>query len=340
MSKLILLLGNGFTIDLISKLGKSEVINTKNLFCKGDLVEWPDGQGKKGFLSYKNCRNLWNLGARPHMNERDAQEMIEDIISCANTLTRTMLDLSESENIYRSAYYELIAYLKHLFIMYNDLVLDSELMSEKINEWGWYRLINGANNSDLIDEINIITYNYDIFLERVLKLHNIGFNIVGLTDNDEKIKIFKPHGSISFCHQNSGEKSSYSIRKDPDMYEAKLTNFIVRYDKLDENYYIDAMIPPSGDSSRMTFQWAKEIRDEIETMVNHMTSEDKMVISGLSYWHVDRREIDDILVNTPKNVEISMVNPNPPKSLEAVISSIFDNYVLFSDSSSIGGLYE
>ena len=339
MARLILLIGNGFTIDLISKLERND-INTKNLFFDGDLVIWPDGQGRRGFLSYRNCKSLWSLGARPHMDDAAAQEIIEEIISCANTLTRSMIDVKniECSNIYRSAYYELIAYLKHLFIMYDKKVDDKELTCEKINEWGWYKLINDAYRSDSISEIDIVTYNYDIFLERVLRLHNIGYDIEGITGDGNKIKIYKPHGSISFCHKNKAERSMYKIRKEADMYEAQLSDFTVRYDCLDENYYVDAMIPPSGDSSRMTFQWAKDVRTLIGKLVNEMNADDQLVISGLSYWHVDRREIDEILVKAPSDMNVYMVNPCPPKSLEAVISCIFDKYVLLASSNNMEGI--
>ena len=94
----------GCTTDNIS-------LSPKNLFRNGDKVEWPDGSNEKGFLSYKRCKNLWNLGARPSMNDNEAQELVEEIISCANTIPKNMLD-DKSENIYVNAYFELVAYIK------------------------------------------------------------------------------------------------------------------------------------------------------------------------------------------------------------------------------------
>jgi len=339
MSKLMLVLGNGFTIDLIHQIEKEKEVNTVNLFYDGDIVEWPDGTKEKGFLSYRNCKNLWNLGARPKMDREKAQELIEDIISCANTLPQKMLvGTGEKDNIYINAYYELASYLKHLFIMYNQIVDDKELNGAKITEWGWYKLINSANNSPDIEEIDIVTYNYDIFLERILTLHNIRYDVVGIKEEGNKIKIFKPHGSISFCYNGKGEKEAFIIRKNADMYEAKISDFSVMYQQLDENYYVNAMIPPSGDSSRMTFKWADDLRTSIGDMLKKIDSSDRLIISGLSYWHVDRREIDEILISLPNEMKVYMVNPNPPKALNAVISCIFDKYVLFTDSKSIGDL--
>ena len=222
--------------------------------------------------------------------------------------------------------------------MYNGKIEDNELSGDKINKWGWYKLINEANKSKDIEEIDIITYNYDIFLERILTQNNIEFNIEGIEDKQAKIKIFKPHGSISFCHNNMSDKAGYVIRYKSDMYEANIKDFNVKYEKMDENYYIDAMIPPSGDSSRMTFRWAEDIRELIGKKVESVKNNDKLVISGLSYWHVDRREIDDILVNLPADMDVYMVNPHLPKSLDAVVSCVFDKYCLFTDSKNIGGI--
>jgi len=68
MKKLILILGNGLTMDLLSNLDTEKPnIDLINLFSKGDTVIWPDGNQERGFLSYKHCPSLWNLGARPNM---------------------------------------------------------------------------------------------------------------------------------------------------------------------------------------------------------------------------------------------------------------------------------
>ena len=51
-----------------------------------------------------------------------------------------------------------------------------------------------------------------------------------------------------------------------------------------------------------------------------------MVVCGLSYWHVDRREIDDLLMNVSDQVNLTFVNPSPPETFDAVLTSLFDNY--------------
>lgn len=338
MGKIVMVLGNGFTIDFIKYIHKEDVVNTANLFYDGDAVTWPDGSNSKGFLSYSHCKNLWNLGARPQMDKESAQEIIEEIISCANTLPRDRIASDNINNIYVNAYFELAAYLKHLFIMYNNKIKDSDITGANISQWGWYKLVSKAYANQNIDEIHIITYNYDLFLERVLRLHNISYDIVGIDESDNKIKIYKPHGSISFCHKIKGEREDFSIRRSISYYEAELSDFVIGDKELDDNYIISAMIPPSGDSSRMTFKWASDLRKKISSMIGAVNAEDKLIVSGISYWHVDRKEIDEVLISLPPDINAYMVNPYPPKTLDAVMSCLFDKYVLFVDSKRIGEL--
>ena len=175
MKKLILILGNGFTIDLLAHLEQQKVnIDLTNLFSKGDTVVWPDGSHERGFLSYKHCPSLWNLGARPNMDSNSANELIEDIITCANMVSSSNA-VPKENNIYLSAYYELVAYLKHLFIQYNKEVSDSELQAENIQTWGWLRLIKEANDSSEYDRIIICAYRlYAVERKIDTKVRNIG----------------------------------------------------------------------------------------------------------------------------------------------------------------------
>lgn len=339
MKKLILILGNGFTIDLLAHREQQKVnIDLTNLFSKGDTVVWPDGSHERGFLSYKHCPSLWNLGARPNMDSNSANELIEDIITCANMVSSSNA-VPKENNIYLSAYYELVAYLKHLFIQYNKEVSDSELQAENIQTWGWLRLIKEANDSSEYDRIIIITYNYDIFLERILSLHNLPFSVEGLESDSKKILLLKPHGSISFTHKDANDASIFSIRKSTDMYEASLNDFSVRYDDLEKNYLVNALIPPAGDSSRLTYKWANDLRKILEACMSDISEEDKCVISGLSYWHVDRREIDALLAKiSEKNIDTYLVNPHPPKALSAVLTCVLPKHVTYSSSEWIGGI--
>ena len=71
---------------------------------------------------------------------------------------------------------------------------------------------------------------------------------------------------------------------------------------------------------------------EILNIFNNTNENDECIMCGISYWHVDRNEIDNILVRLSPKINIKMINPYPPKSLTAVLTSLFKNFVLYPKS--------
>ena len=323
-----ILLGNGFTIDLINFLSqkKEREINVKNLFSNGELVPWP-GNDKPGFLSYRYCPNLWTLGARPNMSDEEAINLIEDIITCANILHRNN---KKSSNIYIKAYKELVTYLHALFAYYNNIL---DIDSEDFSDWAWFKFLNKLYNSTDVKKIHIVTFNYDIWLERILKKHNIQFDVSNLEDQQKKVVIYKPHGSISFSHKVKKEKEAFQIRYDSDSNDGNIDEFSLNYASIDTLNSVNAIIPPAGDSSRLDFKWAKEIRDNAKEIAKSLDKDDELLICGLSYWHVDRLEIDSILTSiNPEIEEVKVINPYTPKVFNAIITTLFDKVIFYSNS--------
>lgn len=100
------------------------------------------------------------------------------------------------------------------------------------------------------------------------------------------------------------------------------------------------MIPPAGDSTRMANTWSGQTSQNVILEAGELTANDELMICGISYWHVDRAELDNILVNVDPLVNVYMFNPNPNKSLNAVLTSMFSNYVYHTSSYSLKGRYE
>lgn len=328
-----IILGNGFTIDFMNYLQtkKNHEINVRNLFSNGEIVPWP-GNDKPGFLSYRYCPNLWTLGARPDMPDTEAIELIEDIITCANILHRNN---KKSDNIYIKAYKELVSYLQSLFVFYNNKL---DIASEEFSDWSWFKFLNNIYNDENVEKIHIITFNYDIWLERILKKNNIDFNISNLEEKEDgaekikKIKIYKPHGSISFSHRVKKEQEAFEIRYD-DINDCDIEEFSLKYEEIDALNSINAIIPPAGDSNRLDFKWAKQIRDNAKRIATELKKEDELLICGLSYWHVDRLEIDGILTSINPDIdEIKVINPSTPKVFNAIITTLFDKVIFYKNS--------
>ena len=55
---ILIVLGNGFSIDLVKHINKETDINLSNLFRNGDKVLWP-ANDEPGFLSQYHCPELF-----------------------------------------------------------------------------------------------------------------------------------------------------------------------------------------------------------------------------------------------------------------------------------------
>lgn len=337
--KLFIILGNGFTIDFINQIDKTSDINVSNLFQKGCEVPWPVNKNP-GFLSFRYCPNLWNLGARPNMDDENARDLMEDIITCVNVYAtyrikdkKSGVGQSETQpnDIYIYAYKELAQYLKHLFVSYNKLIPE---IPDSIANWSWVKFLRHHVTANVYDEISIVTYNYDVWLERILQKFLIPFNVacIGAQTAGTKITIYKPHGSISFAHKEELDMDSYSISKDRELPDGACADFSVTYEDMDSNYLVSAMIPPAGESARFNHTWAREIRTAATDKAKTLTKDDEIILCGSSYWHVDRSELDELITNCDKDIALSMINPHPKRTLNAVLTSIFSNFVAYTNS--------
>ena len=332
--KKMIFLGNGFTIDFLNQLDDVDDIDVINLFKNGDDIEWPENN-ISGFLSYRHCPNLWNLGIRPYESKENNYAIFEDIITCAN-MSNEFPQLNIENKIYLKAYKELINYLKFLFISYNKNFSFNE---SSIKEWGWYKFFFKLEKDDGISEVNIITFNYDIFLEQILQTIGIDFNISAFENKSSKFNIIKPHGSISFRHKTKLESTAYRIKYELESLITNVTDYEIDYnfDYTKEIPIVSALLPPAGDSSRFNkLSWAKTLRDVVMEKTKQLNSNDDIIICGLSYWHVDRQEIDKYLTRINENVNVYLINPNPPSVFNAVLTTIFKNVVVYRKSDNLG----
>lgn len=335
MKDIFIVLGNGFSIDFLNHLKEVEPkageISLSNLFENGELVPWP-GDGKPGFLSYKHCPNLWTLGARPNLDAKSTIDLIENIITCANALNNRPRSV---DSIYMRAYKELVTYLKALFIFYNDKI---NVPNINLESWGWNKYLVELSADKNINKIHIVTLNYDVWLERILKKNDIEFSLSKFEEN-KKIIVYKPHGSISFSHSTKKIKDVFEIGYEQDVLDGKLSEFSVEYDNLTALNSINAMVPPAGDSNRLDFEWASEIRKEIIEVSESLNDNDELIICGTSYWHVDRQEIDRILTSIGTDIsDVKVVNPYSPDVFNAVITTLFTNVKFFKDSKPLAQL--
>lgn len=356
MKRILIILGNGFTIDFLQKYSqwkKSDInIDVRNLFKYGEGVITPWDE-RPGFLSYKHCPNLWMLGARPNLTCAESNALIEEIISCANMFFDFVMDdekrlkrikmISASDtNIHLKAYKELIMYLGCLFNAYNNYITDEDIKDfvNESNEWGWLKVFKDLKNHTEV-YLDVITFNYDIWLERVLKACEIKYTIGAFDKSEAKVRIYKPHGSISFFKKDSNEEQ-FRVNYQLNIEGIGIEQLTVS-EEIDKKNCSSIIIPPAGEAERLKqiAPWASIIESEAIKSIRQMdqNKNNLVIMCGLSYWHVDRREIDQLLVNIDEETEFILINPSPPRDLNAVLSSIFKNYVLQTSADNLGGIF-
>jgi hypothetical protein len=300
------------------------------------------------------------------MDAHGSSSLIEQIITCANVYGAAALTNASApqhhnpNNIYIRGYFELLLYLRHLFVYYNSKVDDSVLL-ERAKDWPWLKFLSHLSHSASVESVGIITYNYDVWLERLLQVHGIPFVVEGFGPKQPstKIRLFKPHGSISFCHNKSIPRDSLTEITNKDLRDtnAPLSEFVVKYTDLDEVFPVTPLIPPAGHSLRFeqsmlgagsqaadqgvgrSTTWSASIRLDSLECVKKLSADDRAIIAGLSYWHVDRDELDSLLVRLPSSIDVSMINPSVPLSLNAVLTSLFGSYRLFPSSNTLPLLF-
>lgn len=174
--KYLIVLGNGFSMDFLNHIGKLEDFPLANLLSFGDKLCWP-ANGANAFISFRNTPNLWLLGVRSNNSTEKNTNIIENIITCANAMyMKKSHDRYRSANnkgdLYINAYKELVSFLKFLFIHFDE---DLSFSRGDLDDWHWARILRSLENDSNVDEVNIITFNYDLWMERVLEALGIGY---------------------------------------------------------------------------------------------------------------------------------------------------------------------
>lgn len=325
--RVMLIAGNGLSISMLNAANHG--VDLSNLFSMGCDVTWP-ATGKPGFLSYEHCPNLWALGARQTTSTKNSYDVIEQIITAVNACC--LADPASLEDgIYIRAYKELVAYLRYLFVHYDSTLhglnfFDSPEAASPI-DW----LIEAARDEN-ITAVDVVSFNYDAFLERTLQSNSVPFAIPLLDeDQSHKVKIHKPHGSITFCGKTSIDTTAFSVNYEASFTEGGIDELAVKYDGLDKHYPLVGILPPAGESDRYKHRWIRQIWDKAIEAAKQLEENDLVVIYGLSYWHVDRKEIDMLLGEISRKARVISVNPFPNAHFEAVCCSLFKFYHSYSN---------
>lgn len=167
--------------------------------------------------------------------------------------------------------------------------------------WAWAQWL-----ADYGQEIGAVTsFNYDLLIEDALYGLGLSFRRTGLPERGT-IEIHKPHGSIDFLGRgwmveggptyplrNLFSRNDTPIDRAGDLSVARLDAEIVL---------------PSEASAIKNFQW---VSSGATAWKNRCQSVEALVIAGLSYWHCDQAELDDLVDSVPTSATVYMCNPSP-----------------------------
>ncbi len=174
--------------------------------------------------------------------------------------------------------------------------------------WKWATYLRG-NQQDIVAAVS---FNYDLLLERAFTISGMRYFTFDISDVHAGIPLIKPHGSIDFTSTAIAAKAGYPIN-----IWASHNDFPQRRLRPDEllRPRIDAeIVPPTQRSHTEKYQWVAPGYDFIESLSAQI---ERCVVIGISYWEVDRPEIDRLLASLGKGTTIEIANPHPQKLIDA-----------------------
>jgi hypothetical protein len=173
--------------------------------------------------------------------------------------------------------------------------------------WSWLEIVRTLGSRLKV----VASFNYELGFERALETSQVQHWRVGL-DQPNGLPVVKPHGSIDAAlHPNSiVAPVGYPLANCIDRNDAPL----VRLQKgqwLLPRTEVDIVLPLE-ESPYLDYQWVRPAY-ELFRRLGHAL--DTLVVVGISYWAVDRPEIDYLLDSVNAGAKVFLVNPRPPKDL-------------------------
>lgn len=190
--------------------------------------------------------------------------------------------------------------------------------SHDIEGWSWLTWLRKSKRA----LVYIISFNYDLVLERALDKSGVQFRRFGVRKENTGILMLKPHGSIDFDVEGINMPVGYPLEN-----VASKNNFPLRC--LDESELLQPrtevdIVLPKEYSPYLDFQWVGPGYKCFNEIGFSLT---QCIFAGLSYWECDRQEIDFLLESLAPDVELIVANPKPPTEFLAKAEGKFQKKV-------------
>jgi hypothetical protein len=176
-----------------------------------------------------------------------------------------------------------------------------------MDDWSWFTWLKA--NSDILNYI--VSFNYDILLEDVLTRIDENFGRPCVRGEAQKdIIIYKPHGSIDFGIDEElwAEAIDFSYTNNTPLVElwTNMYNKISLCELGNLRLSADIVLP----SEKNYIKNYPMVNDGLKEIRQRASSIRDFVIVGLSYWTVDRPELDYIVELLPLRTRIHFVGPS------------------------------
>ncbi len=215
----------------------------------------------------------------------------------------------EQENKKGIALAHLRLYLIHVFSYY-----DRCIFNEYLNSWRWTAWMQSNHNKLL----QVISFNYDILIERAYKEPTQDDYLLHPKDINatlDRLVFSKPHGSVNHSEPQGidfGELHwNYPSPNRIVEYGSGNVNIIPRNRMNQLRPFSDIVLPTEAVGMRQELRHIKAGYQRIKKIAPRI---ELCIIAGISYWHCDRPEINEIIESLPA-AKILVCNPYPPLDL-------------------------
>jgi len=276
MKKFALLVGNGFTLDLVLPLGLHSSYPLQNF--------------KSRDINYDTF-----LDKIPAVKNELFGGKDNDFSTIRKYISRNQNNLDKECQLRR--------FLSLSYSMFQEIVDSHEA---HLMNWKWVHWLK-ENKEGLNCAISL---NYDLNLENALRLAGISYKRTGTNELDGKVYVLKPHGSIDFdlassvASFGSVEQRWRLITK---LNDGGSVHIVPQSERLWPRIEAD-IVPPSMHNFQRNLRWVNAMFTRYTMQVNELEA---LVIVGSSYWNVDRPEIDFFLKKLNKQTTVFIIDPRP-----------------------------
>jgi hypothetical protein len=171
--------------------------------------------------------------------------------------------------------------------------------------------------------VGIVSFNYDLVLETMLKKLSLDYHRVGSSEerSSKGIPIFKPHGSCDFDINGSIEIENNMFKNITYLNDAGPVSIVAENKLLEPRNEADIVLPFEF-SPQLGLRW---INHGFALIIDKAKGANRVLVIGLSYMQCDRKEIDLILDNLKRDLLIQYVTPNENTELRKKLKTISKN---------------